>query len=305
VKFFCVNADFLRNRLGKYRVVVQNYSYHETNRDERMIAVPCSGHMCQVPYVIGAICPMCHMPRPGAKGQPHEVAIPFRVLVRKNGEVTEFRGETPAGKTGDASNVEIVEFEYKGRTMPLPDTTHGPCALTSSNLVAVTASVGSTLDALSNLIGLGQELADIDLTRALVNEEADLDAPQPSSSDAMQLEGDGNDHAEERVGAQVLVTSQQAEMAAGRQPMLASRGRFEVTSRDRLHLQLAKLPRRFHDMVAAAFGGPTLLELTASHLASRLLETNTPASVLRAQGYPEHIIDMVKRLMATRGASAK
>lgn len=265
VRLFCVNTDFLRNRLGKYRVVVQNYSYHETKRD---------------------------------------VTIPFRVLVRKNGEVTEFRGETPAGKTGDDSNVEIVEFEYKGRTMPLPDT-HGTCALTTSNLVAVTASVGSTLDALSNLIGLGQELADIDLTRALVNEEADLDAPQPSSSDAMQLEGDGNDHAEERVGAQVVVTSQQAEMAAGRQPMLASRGRFEVTSRDRLHLQLAKLPRRFHDMVAAAFGGPTLLELTASHLASRLLETNTPASVLRAQGYPEHIVDMVKRLMATRGASAK
>lgn len=41
------------------------------------------------------------------------VAIPFRVLVRKNGEVTEFSGKTPAGKTGDDSNVEIVEFEYK------------------------------------------------------------------------------------------------------------------------------------------------------------------------------------------------
>ena len=41
------------------------------------------------------------------------VAIPFRVLVRKNGEVTEFSGETPAGKTGTDSNVEIVEFEYK------------------------------------------------------------------------------------------------------------------------------------------------------------------------------------------------
>ena len=77
-----------------------------------------------------------------------------------------------------------------------------------------------------------------------------------------------------------------------------------MTSRDRLHLQLARLPARFHAMVAAAFGGPTLLELTAAQLATRLLESDTPAASLRALGYPEHIIEMVKRLMATRGASA-
>jgi len=191
--------------------------------------------------------------------------------------------------------------------VPLPDT-HGPAILKASNLVAVTTSVGSTLDALSNLIALDDELAQIDRTRALVNEEADLDAPQPSSAHLMEDQGNDGEYIEsvdERVVGQVAVTSHGAEMAAGRQPMLASRGRFEVTSRDRLNLQLAKLPQRFHDMVAAAFGGPTLLELTASHLASRLLENNTAASELRAQGYPQHIVNMVKRLMATRGASAK
>lgn len=50
------------------------------------------------------------------------------------------------------------------------------------------------------------------------------------------------------------------------QPVLASRARFEVTSRDRLMLQLAKMPRKFHEMVAGAFGGPSLLELTAAQV---------------------------------------
>jgi uncharacterized membrane protein YgcG len=50
------------------------------------------------------------------------------------------------------------------------------------------------------------------------------------------------------------------------QPVLASRSRFEVTSRDRLMLQLAKMPQRFHEMVAGAFGGPSLLALTCQQV---------------------------------------
>ena len=37
------------------------------------------------------------------------------MLVRRNGEVTEYHGQTPAGKTGDPSNVEICAFTYEGR----------------------------------------------------------------------------------------------------------------------------------------------------------------------------------------------
>ena len=43
----------------------------------------------------------------------------------------------------------------------------------------------------------------------------------------------------------------------------------------------------------------------ARQLAARLHESNTPPSELRQKGYPEHIVDMVKRLIATKGASAK
>jgi hypothetical protein len=145
--------------------------------------------------------------------------------------------------------VTVVEFEYNGRTVAAPQT-DGPSLLEASNLVAVTASVGSTLDALSGLMRLSAELDEMARTRALVQEASDLDAPLPSSAgmeeDLAQESGEGD----ERVGSEVNVTQRGAELPGGRQPALASRARFEITSRDRLHLQLASLPRRFHEMVA-------------------------------------------------------
>jgi hypothetical protein len=183
-----------------------------------------------------------------------------------------------------------------GRSAPFfPDTPlTGPALLDASNLVAVTASVGQTLDALRALMSLAAEVTEIDRTRALVQEDADMDAPLPSS-DGMEEEviGDQDDDVGvegglglvagggggDRVGSEVEVTARGAELPGGRQPMLASRTRFEVTSRDRLYLQMANLPRRFHQMVAGEFGGLTLLELTASNLATRLLDSSTPASV--------------------------
>uniref|UniRef100_A0A7S2GV03 Uncharacterized protein n=1 Tax=Haptolina brevifila TaxID=156173 RepID=A0A7S2GV03_9EUKA len=220
----------------------------------------------------------------------------------------------------------------------------------ASNLVAVTTSVGSTLDALGALMRLGAELAELERTRALIQEDCNLDPAQQSSTEVplstpMQVdseewapaeaaevaEADGEEEspteaevieadalgeaaaavvaeatpAQDTVGVGVTLATRGAELAGGRQPLTASRGRFEVTSRDRLLLQLAKLPTRFHEEVAGAFGGGTLLEITASQLALRLLESDTPAAVLRAQGYPDHIINLVKRAMATRGKSAK
>ena len=283
-------------RRGRYRVVVQNYAYHEKERD---------------------------------------VPVPFRVLVRMNGEVTEYHGQTPAGETGTASEVDICRFEYHGRKVAVAGS--GPSAMEASNLVAVTASVGSTLDALGGLMGLGAELAELERTRALVQEAEDLEAPLPGSTEVplaspMEMEADDEAAVEEdeadaeaealeadalamaasavvaeapaeAVGAEVTVASRGAELPAGRQPLTAARGRFEVTSRDRLLLQLAKLPERFHDEVRGAFGGASLLELTASQLAARLLTSNTSASVLRSQGYPDHIVHLVKRAMAMHGRS--
>ena len=251
---------------GKYKVVVQNYGYHDRERNSSF-------------------------------------AVPFRVVVRKNGEASEYRGETPAGMTHYP--VTAVEFEYAGRTAPKREALLAS-ALTSSNLVAITASVGTTLDALRGLMSVGAEVAEIERVRALALDEEDQDEPLASSMavGSEEGEGEGSEEAEDQVGSEVILASRGPELAAGRQPALASRRRFEVTSRDRLFLQLAKLPERFHAEVAGAFGGSTLLELTAAQLAKRLDEASMPASALREQGYPPHIVEMVKRLMATKGMSS-
>ena len=273
---------------GKYSVVVQNFAYH--HRDH-------------------------HLHHRVHDDELRSRPVPFRVLVRKNGEVSEYQGETAAGKTGAESDVKVVDFEYHGRTVVLPS--EAPSAMEGSNLVAVTASVGSTLDALGALMRLGEEIAEIERTRALVQEDGDMDTPEAGSNLPAAAAGRGPDDAaatsredgallqQDMVGDNVMQTSRQAEIPEGRQPVLASRSRFEVTSRDRLMLQLAQLPQRFHQMVAGAFGGPSLLELTCRQLATRLHESNTPPSELRQKGYPEHIVEMVKRLIATKGASAK
>jgi hypothetical protein len=259
---------------GKYKVVVENFAYHDRERNSSF-------------------------------------AVPFRVVVRKNGEASEYRGETPAGMT--RYPVTAVEFEYAGRTAPKREAMLAS-ALSSSNLVAVTASVGTTLDALRGLMSVGAEVAEIERVRALALDEEDQDEPLASSMavGSEEGEGEGGEEGEDQVGSEVtlgsyllpVLASRGPELAAGRQPALASRRRFEVTSRDRLFLQLAKLPERFHAEVAGAFGGPTLLELTAAQLAKRLGEASLPASVLREQGYPPHIVEMVKRLMATKGMSS-
>jgi len=279
---------------GKYTVVVQNYGYHEPERS---------------------------MP------------VPFRVFVRKNGEVAEYRGQTPGGRVGRDSDVEVVQFVYEGRTAaPPPD--EAASALSSSNLVAVTSSVGSTLDALGSLMRLGHEIEQMERARELVAEEGDGDTPLPGSMEgpAAAVSGVDDDRARaaadetagateepttlaapalvelpaaaasmDVVGESIVLASRDAELPAGRQPARASRGRFELTSRDRLHLQLAALPRCFHEEVARAFGGGTLVELTAASLAERLLESGTPIGELRAAGYPDYLVDKVKRMMTTGG----
>ena len=86
--------------------------------------------------------------------------------MRKNGEVANYTGETPANTTGDSSRVTVVEFTYEGRTAPR--LAEGVSALEASNLVAVTTSVGSTLDALRNLMSFDADAAELERVRQLV-----------------------------------------------------------------------------------------------------------------------------------------
>jgi len=250
---------------GRYVVSVNNYAYHERNGD----------------------------------GKP----VPFKVIVRKNGETTEFRGQCVG--TGEDSRVTVCEFEYTGRIARPVDT--APSALAAANLVAVTASVGSTLDALRGLMSVGAEIAEIERTRALVADDDDADEPMAASNAPADADGGATDDDMADtlyVGDDVTVSSHAPDIAGGSQPVVASRGRFEVTSRDRLFVQLAKLPPRFHAEVAQAFGGQSLLELSAAEIAKRLLEAKLPVRQLKDAGYPPQLVEMVKRLMATHLASS-
>ena len=98
---------------GTYRVIVENFAYHG----------PTQGH-----------------------------AVPFKVRVRKNGEAADYTGETAAGVTGRSSGVTVVTFDYQGRTAPRLPADASASAVEASNLVAVTASVGSTLESLRGLM---------------------------------------------------------------------------------------------------------------------------------------------------------
>lgn len=190
----------------------------------------------------------------------------------------------------------------------------------SSNLVAVTASRGATLDALSQLMvtradhaELGRvkeltaepelaaakseplELADADPTAPL--EEAMTDtAVAPASGDApSMLEAPARVPADEQ--GQIDCLDGPPDAAEKPITVVARAGKFEVTAHERRLLQLTRLPPACQQSVQVAFGGNTLLERTAQSLAKRLLESNTGILALRKAGYPYAIVDLVKERM--------
>lgn len=81
-------------------------------------------------------------------------------------------------------------------------------------------------------------------------------------------------------------------------PLVAETNQLEVTSRDRLYMQLCKLPSRFHHMVEEALGrGISLAEKYAWDVARNILKDNIHISKLEQSGYPEDIVAHVKSIM--------
>uniref|UniRef100_A0A7S4UI31 Uncharacterized protein n=1 Tax=Ditylum brightwellii TaxID=49249 RepID=A0A7S4UI31_9STRA len=214
---------------GRYKVVIQNYAYH---------------------------------------GSRNGSAIPFRVIVDKNGEKETFTGECTG--SGESSNVVITEFDYNGRFIPFPISEEERTAFGTSNMVNLTASTGQTLDSLGQLVETLFRLEHLDQTRQLVNDNE-------TGEEEMDV-GEGST----------------------RRPLVAEHGRLEVTSRDLLHINLAKLPQTFHEMVGKEFGGgPTLAEECARQMSVRMIAEKIPVSELKRNGYPDNIVKLVNQIMAT------
>jgi hypothetical protein len=193
-------------------------------------------------------------------------AIPWRVVIQKNGQTERYFGKCQG--SGPKSDQVASEFEYSGRTVPFPDEEKE--LFDASNLVSLTTSTGQTLESLTQLLGTFIELEKLDAVRNLVQEEEDGDECM--------------DDNEER-------------------PLEADAGVLEVTSRDRLDILLAKLPKRFHLAAADAFGGISLVEECSEHISRQMVANKIPLSVLSSVGYPPEIVDAVKSKLASALAS--
>mmetsp|Transcript_4005 Transcript_4005/g.7642 ORF Transcript_4005/g.7642 Transcript_4005/m.7642 type:complete len:929 (-) Transcript_4005:155-2941(-) len=119
---------------GKYKIFVQNYAYRGNK-----------------------------IPR----GDP----VPWRVRVTINGESKEYDGVCTG--SGSSSDVTVCEFEYNGRTAPLPESVG--TAMGASNLVSVTSSTGTTLDSLCQLASVFEEHVVLDRVRQLQQEDESAD----------------------------------------------------------------------------------------------------------------------------------
>lgn len=212
-----------------------------------------------------------HTPSSGGR-----TPIPFRVVIDMNGVKQTIQGECKG--TGKQSNVTVYEFDYEGRTIPFPSEEKNKTAFGTSNLVNLTASTGQTLDSIGQLVQVTQRHKHLDVVRTLVDEPPEEDA----QDEAMDY----------------LATA----ATPPRPRVVAQHGHLEVTSRDRINIQLAKLPRQFHDIVGETLGGPSLAELCAEDVARRMVADRVPVSELCSSGYPREIVDAVKAKMVLSDA---
>uniref|UniRef100_A0A7S4NG04 Uncharacterized protein n=1 Tax=Odontella aurita TaxID=265563 RepID=A0A7S4NG04_9STRA len=246
---------------GKYKVIVQNYAYHASK-----------------------------------SGTPVE----WRVTVRMNGGVREYAGKCVG--TGAGSNSIACEFDYAGRTIPFEKELENKSAFGTANLVSVTASTGQTLESLCQLMTAAEEHGELGRVRDLVadedgsegntedggEEETEEEKDEGANDNAMDVEKD-----ESEAGGEGS-----SESAVAARPLVAAHGTLEVTSRDRLHTVLCKLPKRFHDEVKRCLGGgETLVDMCAADVARRMLKDNVRLSDLRSSGYPPEVVEKVSSIM--------
>jgi hypothetical protein len=209
------------------------------------------------------------------KGEP----VPWRLRLTKNGEIHNYTGECKG--SGSSSDVTAVEFHYSGRKAPLPEAIGS--ALTSSNLVSITSSTGHTIDSLSGLLSVIEDHETLENVQELVRTEA-------------ETEQDGIPMEESEDEAPLTSTNNQV------RPLMVDKKSFYITNRDRLYLNLSKLPKLFHLEVNQCFkGSVTLMESTASELAKRLISDKVPVEELKKAGYHDEIVNIVKDKMYSFG----
>jgi hypothetical protein len=177
-------------------------------------------------------------------------------------------------------------------------------SLFQSNVVAVTASVGSTIDAIRKLAAFQRDNASLKKTEELAkltNEEpcaeADVEMEDTKADEAASVDEEMKVEEEEdtKVGEEMKVEEEEPIK------VFAKKKEFTLTSRDRLYLQLSRLPKICHEQVVVAFGGKSLQVISAEKIANKLREEDIPLSEVEKAGYPREILELVQNLMAGHG----
>jgi len=214
--------------------------------------------------------------------------VPWRLRVVKNGEIHNFTGECKG--TGEDSNVTAVEFEYEGRKAPPPEEVGS--ALASSNLVSVTSSTGDTIDSISGLLSVVEEHEQLTNVQNLVRTE----------TEQMEMEEEAVDGESDIPIEESNTNSSTSNNVSAARPLMAAKKSFDITNRDRLYLNLSKLPKLFHLVVNQSFdGGCSLMDHTAAVLAKRLISDGIPVNELMKAGYQDEIVQIVKEKMCSFG----
>jgi len=157
---------------------------------------------------------------------------------------------------------QLIELSNVGQLSDIAATVTGAIKASlfeAGNVVSVTSSVGGTVDALGQLCRLGADVDELKKIKELTAEKVEEEEPVP---------------------------------------VVASKSQFELTARDRTHLQLARLPPICHATVAGVFGGSSLLDMMAMNIARQLIASNLGITDLRAAGgCPAEVIQLVKKRM--------
>jgi len=175
----------------------------------------------------------------------------------------------------------------------------------SGNVSSVTASVGETMEALSQLCKFQKDHASLkkieELSKpppetTMAEEEEDSKAEEPmDEKEEIEEENSskGDDAMEDK--------EDEPKEANEHKPVFLSENTFSVTNLDRLYLQISRLPGICHQHVEDAFGGKTLQEVVAADIAKRMVDEGISIISLRTSGYPSDLVELVRDMMGGHG----
>lgn len=164
----------------------------------------------------------------------------------------------------------------------------------SANVVSVTSSVGQTVDAIAQLVAFQNDHSVLKKTEELaampVVEDADDEAAESEEEGVVELEEEETE-----------VLESLPEGVLEKKEVFAKTNAFKLTNKDRLYLQLSRLPKVCREKVDAVFGGKTLQEITAVSIAEQLRADNVPIGEVRKAGFPRDVLDLVQAMIGAHG----